>query len=242
MTRGDHVDFELAAYVLDALGDDERRVVDDHLAACAACRAEYQRMAIMPPLLELLEPRHDAVASSPPGHLEAVVVARLRRERGAERPSWRRRHTWRPPGWRVGVLALVSALAGGAFTLGTLTYTGNLSPGDDRRQVRMIATDGSGTSASATLEPFDDNLRIALRLNGLAPTRGAEVYEVWLVHPAGRVSAGSFTVASGGVLELELNVAGRAERYDRIGITREPDAADPALNGRNVLVAPLRAA
>ncbi len=33
MTRGDHVDFELAAYALDALGDDERRVVDDHLAA-----------------------------------------------------------------------------------------------------------------------------------------------------------------------------------------------------------------
>ena len=64
---------------------------------------------------------------------------------------------------------------------------------------------------------------------------------MWLVHDGGRVSAGTFTVGDGEPISLELNAGGPVRRYERIGITREPDAADPAANGRNVLAAPLGA-
>ena len=55
------------------------------------------------------------------------------------------------------------------------------------------------------------------------------------------MSAGTFTVGTTGAVDLELNAAGSAMSYDRIGISLEPDASDPALNGRNVLGALMRA-
>ncbi len=47
-------------------------------------------------------------------------------------------------------------------------------------------------------------------------------------------------MGTAGAVDLELNAAGLATSYDRIGISLEPDAADPALNGRNVPAAAMR--
>ncbi len=133
---------------------------------------------------------------------------------------------------------MAGGVAGAVATLAIVTFTDFLSPGAAPERVLLAATDGSGASARATLHSSGGDTRVLLQADGLAPTRGGEVYEVWLVNEAGRVSAGTFTVASGAV-EVDLNAAGSATSYDRIGITHEPDAADPALNGRNVLAARL---
>ena len=55
----------------------------------------------------------------------------------------------------------------------------------------------------------------------------------------GRVSAGTFTVYQDGRAELELATAVRTDRDERLGITREPDALDPARNGPSVAVGTL---
>lgn len=238
MTRTDHVTDALPAYVLDSLEDDERRAVEAHVLTCGACRTELQRLATLPALLNLVHPRPASVAAKPPAYLEDAVIARFAGERGSGRASRRRRLGGRGKRWQVSAAALAGGLAGIAATL---AITGYLSDGSAPEQVRLIATDGSGASAEATLHRSVGNTRIVLRADGLAPTLGGDVYEVWLVNGAGRVSAGTFTVATAGAAELELNAAGSPISYDRIGITLEPDAADPALNGRNVLVAPVRA-
>lgn len=234
MTRTDHVADLLPAYVLGVLEDDECQAVQAHLETCAACRTEHQRLASLPALLELVEPRRAGADSRPPAYLEDAVVARLLSERASSRSSSRRGNGARPGRWRLGAAAVGGGLAGIVATLG---LTGHLSAGDAPERVRLAAPGGSGASAEATLHRSAGNTRIDLRADGLAPTGRDAVYEVWLVHGDGRVSAGTFTVGTAGAVDVELNAAGLAASYDRIGISLEPDAADPALNGRNVLAA-----
>lgn len=240
MTRIRHVTDELPAYVLNSLEDDERQSVAAHLSMCDACRTEHERLAALPALLDLVQPRRLALASQPPTYLEDVVVARLVNAREAGRRSSGDGLPWLRKRWHLAGVGLTGVLAGVAVTL---AINGLLTGGTAPERIRLDATDGSDARADATLHRSVANTRIAVRVEGLAPTVGDDVYEVWLVNEAGRVSAGTFTVADrgGGAVELELNAAGPVTRYDRIGITREPDAADPAANGRNVLAAPLAA-
>lgn len=233
MKQTGHVTEALAAHVLDSLEEDERQSVEAHLVTCAACRTEYQRLASLPAMLDLLRPGRAAVTATPPAHLEDAVVAqfvsqRRRTSRRAPRPRRGR--------WRLGAATVGGALAGVAATL---AVTGPVGPDLGPEQIRLAATDGSGASGQATLVPSGANTRIALEGMDLAPTRAGEVYEVWLVNRDGRVSAGTFTVATRDGFDLELNAAGSPDDYDRIGITLEPDAEDPAKNGRSVLAAPI---
>lgn len=79
-----------------------------------------------------------------------------------------------------------------------------------------------------------------MRARGLPPTTQGEIYEVWLVRGDARVSAGTFTTRAAEEVNVTLTSAARPAAYDRIGITLEPDGADPARNGPNVLAGELR--
>lgn len=138
-------------------------------------------------------------------------------------------------------IAIPSALAGAALAAAALAATGILGGTDgQRREVTLASapsTDG-GATATARLASTTTGTRVELDAR-LPPLRGGEVYELWFVRPDGRVSAGTFTVDADGRADLELATAATVERYQRLGITREPDALDPARNGPTVVTAPL---
>lgn len=48
--------FLLGAYVLGGLSDREEAAVEAHLSYCAGCQAEYEELACVPELLDLLLP------------------------------------------------------------------------------------------------------------------------------------------------------------------------------------------
>ena len=102
----------LTAYLDGALDPAERAEIDSHLAACASCRSERDRLAAAVALLARLPP-----PPSPAPGFEQRFYARLaaqkaeaRERRGfLDRVAWR----WFAPG-----------LAGVAATVGVLLYTG----------------------------------------------------------------------------------------------------------------------
>jgi anti-sigma-K factor RskA len=233
-----HVREELGAYVLGALEHHEAQHVRAHLERCAACRAAHERLAAVPPLLELVEPHPRPELPRPSPGLEAGIFDDL----AYARASGTARST---PGWaqRRGLsrplpAALGGALVGVAVTLAALVLAGAFRADPATPSIRLTGPDDS-TTGQATLRPAGAGTLVDLRVRGLPPTRGGEVYEVWFARDEGRLSAGTFTVPRSGELRVKLTTAGRRDAYRRLGITREPDGLDPARNGPNVLAGEL---
>ncbi|MGY1805068.1 anti-sigma factor family protein [Blastococcus sp. SYSU D00922] len=137
---------ELGAYVLGALGPDERRAVEQHVDRCPACAAELAELAGLPALLDRV-PHEDlepvAVAPSA-GLFDRVAVA------AEVRPARRSRTR----------LLLAAAALLGAIGVGA-GVTGWLGGGDDPRSrsasagpVRATVSasaDGDGTALDVTV-------------------------------------------------------------------------------------------
>lgn len=238
MSARDHVKEELGGFVLGALEPAEQDRVRRHLDHCEHCRREHDRLAAVAPALALLQPLHEPPASLP-ANLEADVMRNLAREHARQRhgsgSGWRERLA--RPGRRS---MLAGALAGCATTLAILAIGDTFSDDAPPVQTVTLTSPGSSASASARLRTGATGTEVHLQGRRLPPTRRDEIYEVWLVRGNGRVSAGTFTVATGGEISVILTTAARPAGYDRIGVTREPNATDPARNGPNVLAGRLR--
>jgi len=222
-TDGTHHD-ELRALIGGVLlggsptGDEER--LSSHLPTCAACREELAELQGVTDLLALVDPRHREPA--PPTSLKRQVLAA-----GASTHHRQRlRH-------RVLAIAAAAVLVAVAIT-GAVQLSQHRDNERDRVAVPLRSA-GSASSGQARLRQREAGISIELDLQRLAPAVGSQIYEVWLVHDGGRVSAGTFRPASDGVAALDLTVAGRVSRYDRVGVTIEPDDLDPARNGDTVL-------
>jgi len=100
-----HVASELTALVDGALPEGRRAEVEEHLAACAECRAERERLAAVGRVLSALP----APPEPPPG-FEQRFYARLAREK-ASRPSLVERVLRSPWRWAAPVAGLGAAAA-----------------------------------------------------------------------------------------------------------------------------------
>jgi len=227
-----HVREELGAYVLGALEPAEAEAISAHLETCAECRAERDRLAALPPLLDLVSDAaaDDPATLAPPEPLEATVLRGFR-----ERPPAPRRRFGLAGRLPRPAIAALGAAAGVALTMLVLTLAGTFEDEPAEPAEHVVALSGPGGRAEATVAFRPRGARVRLRGDELAPTGPREVYELWFVGPRGRVSAGTFKVADDGWVDLYFYAAADREHYDRIGITREPDALDPARNGPRVL-------
>lgn len=56
-SSGEHVDFRLGLYVLDALHQGEHALVEEHLSSCADCRRTHTQLRAVRAALDRLTPR-----------------------------------------------------------------------------------------------------------------------------------------------------------------------------------------
>jgi hypothetical protein len=230
----------LAARVFGALEPSESVQVDLHLLECDDCQMSYSKLAELPGFLDFAGPGEVAI-QTPPLLLEASVLAAL------ERPSPRRRWRWKPEArrqtsrWRVAIAGFGVALLAVAVvvTSGMLTTPTEHEHSTD---LTMVASPrGLGAHAVVDLHHRPWGTEVELKADHLAPTHGAEIYEVWFVAGGARISAGTFTVGPSGTVTVQLACGADSNRYESIGITREPDAIDPRRLGPNILAAQLPA-
>lgn len=142
--------------------------------------------------------------------------------------------SWFRPAWIAAAAAAVLVVVLGARTLhlqarldgledyrnGVVAVLGVAArPGS---QVAVLsAPEGEGSAAG--LAAIGDDGRLALVMRDLAETRGAEVYEAWLIAEEGApVPVGSFRVAAGGSATVVFTPPGDTPAGVIIALTREP--------------------
>lgn len=108
----------------------------------------------------------------------------------------------------------------------------------DAVTVRLGSAD-TGPTGRALLRAEDGVINIELAVAGLEVPDELQTYELWLVHDEGRVSASTSRPGPEGDVRLDLAAAGPLTRYNRVGITLEPDDRDPSRNGDTVIAGTL---
>lgn len=222
MTAADHDRLRelTAAYVLGALGAEERAEIEDHLEHCDACRQDVVDFAPLPALLgrvgadDLAPPADDAATTSADALVGAVRddLRRLRRSRVA----------WR---WGAGVAAAA------ALVLGVLFLTDADDASTRRSEGVVLAVDAStpALDAAVVADQRAWGTYVHVSAAGL-PDR--DVYEVWTVDAAGAwESVGSWARTADGRAELGCSTSLTLAEIDRIVITSE-DRADELLVAR----------
>lgn len=196
----------VAPYALHALGDEEGRSFEEHLAACERCREELAGLREAAAGLA-----YGATGPPPPPELKERILAQARSERENVASLSGRRRNWTAP------LAAAAALAASvAIGLGVWTAT---RPNDGNAFTRVLAQPG------AKLIGMGDRGAVAVAPNGeavlmlrISPAPSGKTYEAWVIQPGTIKPAGVFRGRSGTTV---VAISGRVPRGSVIGVTVE---------------------
>jgi anti-sigma-K factor RskA len=223
---------EIGAYLLGALTDLERQAFERHMAGCAECRGELERLGpaadALPRSVEQLEP---------PPRLKASLMEAVERDAGATRsvagPSLGQRLR--------GLLApLRPALAVGALALAAIAGYGaaQLAGEDESRTVVASVDESRIPDASARLQVQGDGEDGAiLRVHGMPSLEPDRVYQAWLRRDGTIVPQPTFEVGQdgGGAVAIPEDVSD----VEAVMVTREPRGGARAPGEQPILVARL---
>ena len=237
MSARDHTEYreEIGSYLLGALTDLERQAFERHVAGCAECRAELERLR---PAADAL-PRSVEQVEPPPGLKTSLmeVVEREARE-GSGAPAARQRAARRI---RLPSLAgFRPALVAAALALGVVAGFGvaQLGGGDGARTVAATVDQGRLRDASGTLRIQGDGEDGAiLSVQGMPPPGGARVYQAWVQRDGTVVPQPTFEVGAdgGGAVAVPDDLSGA----EAILVTREARGGARAPTERPLIRVPL---
>jgi hypothetical protein len=234
----DHTQYrdEIGAYLLGALTDLERQAFERHVAGCAECGAELERLR---PAADAL-PRSVEQVEPPPGLKTSLmeVVEREARERSAApTPARRSPRRIRLPslaGFRPALVAAALAL-GLVVGFGAAQLAGG---GDDARTVAATVDDSRLPDASGSLRIQGDGEDGAiLSVHGMPPPRGDRVYQAWVQRDGTMVPQPTFEVGAdgGGAVAVPEDLSGA----EAILVTREARGGARAPSERPLIRVPL---
>lgn len=227
-----------AAYLLDALDEDERAGFETHLHACGDCRGEVERLRVAVDALPS-SPRQFAPPPELKSRIMAVVSAEaeLLRAAGprADRPvaARPRRSGWRS--WRPG-LALAGAAAAVALAAGI--GSGALGGGDEASPTRTVVARVTVPDASARLLVRATENHSTLETRGLPHPAPGRIYQVWLKrrgHADPEPTDALFDVRRDG--SASVDVPGSMRDVEAVLVTSEPDGGSQVPTRKPVLIA-----
>jgi hypothetical protein len=210
----------IAAFVLGALPPAEVTPLRAHLATCEECDRYHDEMMTLPALLDLAGGVDGALVEAPAG-LEDRIARRVAAESAASR---KRGFRLRRP-----LLAGVGGLAiGAAATLGVVFALGGFGGTAKADAVDLAGTPMAPSAwGTANLQAGPHGTTIRFDADGLPASKPGQHYEVWLSDGRHGISAGTFRVGADGKARCTLATAGRAEYFNKVDVTVEPDVQPP---------------
>jgi len=222
----------LPAFSLGILDEEETREVKEHLAACAACRAEAASFHEVTGRLASAAPQRD-----PPAGLEARI---LRAVGGTPspaaalvRPPARRRSPWPA---LAGIAAAVAVVLGAG---NLLQWSGAFGPATREQGSRLSTAVLAGTAnapdayGTIVLDPRDH--KGVLAVTGLPALPADRQYQLWLIRDGERRSAGVFSPDAEGYGSMLLTVPVDFRDFQSFGVSEEPRGGSPSPTGPKVL-------
>jgi len=208
---------ELAAgYALDALGPDEERRFEVHLAHCARCQAD---------VAAFLETAAELAFASPPAPQPAGLRERILE--AAQREGARVvvvRPRWAYP-------ALFAAAAAACLALGFGVWAAILqSRPAPAGALRTLPVRGAA-AGSVVVAPGG---AAALVVSGLAPPPAGKTYELWVMRGTSALPAGLFAPRSRATVVARLSR--RVPPGTRVGVTLEPAGGSARPTSRPLVV------
>jgi len=237
----------LAALTLgEPLAPDDQAPLLAHLARCERCRRRLDDYATVARLLPLAAPE---VAPSP--ELRARILAAAGQTRSAPRPlaprgvPWAR---WRRLGQPALGLALAALLAIGlnrelavrglqaqisAQQAQTQTNIGIVTAafGNDDAIEATLGPSAAAPAASGRVFISPGEPAVAIYARDLPQLPQGQIYQVWLVTPAGTVGAGTFAVNPAGRGWRPLRPPEPLVSVERVFVTMEPTGGSPQPTG-----------
>jgi hypothetical protein len=220
MTARDHASYqeEIGAYLLGALTDLERQAFERHMAGCAECRGELERLRpaadALPRSVEQMEP--------PPGLKSSLmeVVDREARERSGASAAPRRARRLRVPSMARFRPALVAAALGLGLVAG-FGVAQLADGGEDGRTLSATVDESRLPLASGQLQIQGDGEDGAiLRVNGMPSLDENQVYQAWVQRDGSIVPQPTFEVGEdgGGAVAVPDDLS----EAEAVLVTREP--------------------
>ncbi|MGH8867969.1 MAG: zf-HC2 domain-containing protein [Actinomycetes bacterium] len=220
----DDVRTALGAYVLDVLGPDETRRVEEHLAACPDCARERDSLAAVVPVLGHLDA--DTALRGP----EPVEPGPEMLERLLERAEGERRASRR---WRVlaSAAVVVLLLAGAGWAAGVVSGGSSPGPGPSAAPTASPGTspetqpvgnvlettdEATGVWARLAMRPGDWGTKLSLSLSGIP--EGARCRLVAVGSDGKRETAASWHAGYEGTANVDGVVALEPEAIERFEV------------------------
>ena len=232
-----HVIDDLDAYALGILDRDESEAVEEHLAACPACRAALDDAQAVVAGLGLA-----VAAVAPPPAVRERLLAALATEAGAVAPPTPI-GSGRGRSWLLPALAAAAAVLLAGVAVLSVMLARTIDERDDalaeQALIASYVSDG-GQLVALKAQPASiykssagrGSLLVApgkepiVMVAGCPASNGYYTYRVWFARAGDRVPAGTLTVDKDGKGWLKLTSPEPVNEYDTIGITVvKPDAS-----------------
>jgi len=245
----DEIHSLIGAYAVDALTEQERRTFEEHLDACAHCRAELIG------LRETAAHLGGSVQDQPPADLRATVLGQI----GAVRPlppilpedsaqatseastttpehppatrlsSRRQRHYRLRRRWLTSVAAAAAILVG---AVAWHPWTGSTPAQVSASQQVLHASDAQRLvkhldGTTATLVYSHRLAKAVLITSDMAPAPQGHTYQVWYMTASGAATGAGFVHPSGGGKHSSVLLKGNADEAAVVGVTIEPAGGSP---------------
>jgi anti-sigma-K factor RskA len=230
----DHATYmdEVGAYLLGALTDSERAEFEQHLAGCAECRHELERLRpaadVLPRSVEQVEPPRSLKRSL------MEVVEREARAAGTAEPA-RATFGERLRGWLRPVRPVMVA---GVLAVGLLIGFGvaQLGGGDEGRTVVASVDHSKLPDASGRLTVHNDG-EATLEVRGMPSPGKDRVYQAWVQRDGMIEPQPTFEVGANGAgaVAVPEDVSGA----QAVLITREPRGGSRAPSEKPILTVQL---
>lgn len=234
-----------AEYALGMLAPDERAAVDQHLAACADCRAHVAAERQVLDALGRSVPQVEPPASLRDRVLTAAQASR--RHEAAPRPvatTPRAVSTTRPMrAWLIAASVLLMTAAGVWQILSTRERTREAEQAEQTRAMAVVAAadlvrfDLTGAATTARARALWSHRHgMVFSAEGLAPLPSGRTYQLWVISRGAPISAGVFEIAADGRARVVMPTPESLTAVEAVAVTVEPSGGLPAPSTTPILV------